>query len=140
MGNDHLGYPSPFPGGYISCDPYLGIGCRIACVCHPLEQTFSVAPFMNERLKLVTRALFLAGGWLLSAWWYYYWQVSGLRHLHPAISLTWLALVLGAGDAWALITFGKPPEVFVLTGLAAALGLVCIWRLRDWNVLVRWPG
>ena len=32
-------------------------------------------------------------------------------------------------------TFGRPNEVIFLSGLAALLGLVFIWRLRDWNSL-----
>ena len=41
--------------------------------------------------------------------------------------------MLGVGDGWALITFGSPAEVFILTGLAAVLGLGCVRWLSDWN-------
>ncbi len=47
-----------------------------------------------------------------------------------------MLLILGSGDALALLGFGKPVEVFVFTGLAVGLGTYfCLWGLRDWNAL-----
>ncbi len=56
-----------------------------------------------------------------------------LRFTHTSFSVVWLAVVLGLGDLWALTTFGRPPEVLSLTGLAAVLGVDLHRRLRDWN-------
>ncbi|MGD0613633.1 MAG: glycosyltransferase [Anaerolineales bacterium] len=82
---------------------------------------------------MITRALFLAGAWFTFSLVVMLLGGTHLRRTHSGLSLVWLAVVLGVGDAWALTTFGKPQEVFFLTGLTAALGLVFIWRLRDWN-------
>lgn len=82
---------------------------------------------------MITRALFLAGAWFTFSLVVMLLGGTHLRRTHSGLSLVWLAVVLGVGDAWALTTFGRPQEVFLLTGLTAALGLVFIWRLRDWN-------
>ena len=82
---------------------------------------------------MILRALFLTGAWFTLSLLVLLLAGARLRRLHTAISLVWLLAVLGLGDAVALFIFGRPLEVMLLTALAAALGLVCIWRLRDWN-------
>jgi glycosyltransferase involved in cell wall biosynthesis len=58
---------------------------------------------------------------------------SSLKRAHPALSFGWLAVVLGGGDAVALLTFGRAPEVIALTAVALAAGAMLIRRFRDWN-------
>jgi cellulose synthase/poly-beta-1,6-N-acetylglucosamine synthase-like glycosyltransferase len=82
---------------------------------------------------MISRALYLAGAWFFVSLVVMLIGGTRLRSTHAVLSLVWLAIVLGVGDVWALTTFGKPSEVFILTGLAALLGLICVWRLRDWN-------
>jgi len=82
---------------------------------------------------MITRALYLAGAWFTVSLVVMLLGGTRLRSTFAPLSLAWLAIVLGAGDVWALNTFGRPPEVLILTGLAVVLGLVCIWRLHDWN-------
>ena len=82
---------------------------------------------------MITRALYLAGAWFTISLIVMLLGGTRLRFTNTPFSFVWLAIVLGLGDLWALTTFGKPPEVFFLTGLAAFLGLICVWRLRDWN-------
>ena len=82
---------------------------------------------------MITRALYLTGAWFTLSLVAMLLGGTRLRLARPAISLVWLAVVLGSGDIWALATFGRPNEVFSLTVLATLMGLVCIWRLREWN-------
>ncbi len=82
---------------------------------------------------MIARTLFLVGAWFTFSLVVMLLGGRRLRLTHPAISAVWMAVVLGVGDAWALNSFGRPNEVLILTGLTAALGLVIIWRLRDWN-------
>ncbi len=82
---------------------------------------------------ILTHALFLAGAWFTLSLVVMLLAGNRLRLTHIAVSLTWLAVVLGIGDFWVLATFRQPVEVIVLTALAILLGLACIWRLRDWN-------
>lgn len=82
---------------------------------------------------MIIHSLYLAGAWFSGSLVVMLLAGTRLRHTHPAISLSWLAIVLGTGDVWALNTFGHPWEVFPLTGLVALLGMIFIWRLRDWN-------
>jgi cellulose synthase/poly-beta-1,6-N-acetylglucosamine synthase-like glycosyltransferase len=82
---------------------------------------------------MITRALYLAGAWFTVSLVVMLLGGTRLRRTHVVLSLFWLAVVLGAGDAWALLTFGRLPEVLALTALTAVLGLVCIWRLGEWN-------
>lgn len=77
--------------------------------------------------------MYLAGAWFIVSLVVVMLIGTRLHRTHAVLSLVWLAVVLGVGDGWALITFGRPLEVFVLTGLAAVLGLSCIGWLRDWN-------
>jgi hypothetical protein len=82
---------------------------------------------------MIPRALYLAGAWFTISMMVMLLGGSRLRRTHPALSFAWLTIVLGIGDIWAMTTFGKPLEVFILTGLAFVMGLVCIWRLNNWN-------
>ncbi len=82
---------------------------------------------------MITRSLYLAAVWfalsLLAT------MAGGrrLRRLNAVISAGWLTGILLLGDAWALLTFGVPHEIALLTGLAFIFGLACAWWLRDWN-------
>ena len=82
---------------------------------------------------MIARALYLSGAWFTVSIIVMLLGGQRLRFTYAPLSLIWLVVVLGIGDAWALTTFGRPLEVFILTGLATALGLICIWRLHDWN-------
>jgi len=82
---------------------------------------------------MITRALYLAGAWFTISLVVMLLAGTRLRSTSLALSLIWLSIVLGVGDFWALTTFGKPLEVFILTGVVAILGLILIWKLRDWN-------
>jgi cellulose synthase/poly-beta-1,6-N-acetylglucosamine synthase-like glycosyltransferase len=82
---------------------------------------------------MVARALYLVAAWFTVSTVVTLLVGTRLRRTHPALSLLWLAVVLGIGDGWALLTFGRPPEVIALTALAAVLGLGCIAWLREWN-------
>ena len=82
---------------------------------------------------MITRSLYLAGAWFTISLVAMILGGNRLRSVFTPISLVWLAFVLGVGDVWALSIFGRPTEVFILTGIAVVLGLICIWRLREWN-------
>ncbi len=82
---------------------------------------------------MIIHSLYLAAAWFTGSLVVMLLAGTRLRHTHPAISFSWLAIVLGSGDVWALLTFGSPREIFLLTGLTAVLGSLFIWRLRDWN-------
>jgi cellulose synthase/poly-beta-1,6-N-acetylglucosamine synthase-like glycosyltransferase len=84
---------------------------------------------------MITRALFLAGTWFILSMVVMLLAGTRLRLTHTALSLIWLAVVLGIGDVLALTTFGRPLEVLAMTGIAVILGLICIWRLHDWNAI-----
>jgi cellulose synthase/poly-beta-1,6-N-acetylglucosamine synthase-like glycosyltransferase len=79
------------------------------------------------RLLLQTTAWFvvaLAAAFLLG---------PGLRRIHWTISFAWMLFVLALGDVGALLTFGRPAEVLVLSALAAGIGVLLYPRFRDWN-------
>lgn len=82
---------------------------------------------------MILRALYLAGAWFTLSLLSMLLGGTRLRRLHPAISAAWLVFIFGAGAAWALSSFGRLPEVLLLTACAATGGAICIWRLRDWN-------
>ena len=84
---------------------------------------------------MITRALYLSGAWFTISLVVMLLGGTRFRFAQAVLAIAWMAVVLWCGDVWALTTFGRPPEVFALTGLAVVLGLVCIWRLRDWNAL-----
>ena len=58
-----------------------------------------------------------------------------LRRSNAPISIIWLIVVLLVGDVWALLTFGVPSEIALLTGLTFIFGLFCAFWMRDWNAL-----
>ena len=82
---------------------------------------------------MIIRALFLAGAWFTFSIVVLLLASARLRRINTSFSLAWLGIVLGLGDVFALSIFGHPWEVFGFTVLAAVLGLICIWRLPDWN-------
>jgi cellulose synthase/poly-beta-1,6-N-acetylglucosamine synthase-like glycosyltransferase len=82
---------------------------------------------------MIARALYLVAAWFTVSMVVTLLVGARLHRAHFALSILWLGIVLGLGDGWALLTFGRPAEVFALTVLAAALGLVCAVWLRDWN-------
>ena len=82
---------------------------------------------------MVTRWLYLSVGWFAFSLLATLLGGARLRHGHAIISTGWLIGVLLAGDAWALLTFGVPHEIALLTALAFLFGLFCIWWMRDWN-------
>jgi cellulose synthase/poly-beta-1,6-N-acetylglucosamine synthase-like glycosyltransferase len=57
------------------------------------------------------------------------------RRASGFLSLTWLLVVLLVGDAWALLTFGVPLEVALLSAFAFIFGWLWIRLLPDWNPL-----
>ena len=82
---------------------------------------------------MLVRALYLSAIW--SALSLFATLVIGprLRSRNDVLSVLWLAAMIFAGDILALFTFGIPLEVFGLSALAFAFGLLWIVRLRDWN-------
>jgi cellulose synthase/poly-beta-1,6-N-acetylglucosamine synthase-like glycosyltransferase len=82
---------------------------------------------------MIARALYLVAAWFTVSMVVTLMLGTRLRRAHFALSVLWLAAVLAVGDIWVLRTFGRPPEVIALTGLAAVLGVGCIVWLCDWN-------
>jgi cellulose synthase/poly-beta-1,6-N-acetylglucosamine synthase-like glycosyltransferase len=82
---------------------------------------------------MLTRALYLAAAWFVISLVAMLLGGIRLRRANTSLSLLWLAMVLGGGDALALATFGVLPEVVLFTVPAAVLGLACARLLRDWN-------
>ena len=72
---------------------------------------------------MILRALFLTGAWFTLSLVVLLLAGARLRRLRTAISLEWLAVVLGLGDAFALFTFGRPLEVMLLTASCGCLGI-----------------
>ncbi len=58
-----------------------------------------------------------------------------LRHGGAMRSTLWLATVILCGDVWALLTFGQPLEIAVLSLIAFVHGLWWIRHLPNWNGL-----
>lgn len=82
---------------------------------------------------MVTRLLFLSGG---------YFAISLLgtllfgtrtRRSHPLLTALWLAVVIAAADAWAYLTFGVPREIAAASVVVFVLGMVFAFLLRRWN-------
>ena len=84
---------------------------------------------------MLTRALFLATGWLVISFVATIWYGPRLRFRSEALSLLWLVFVLLCGNLWALLTFGIPYEMALLTGLTLLGGWWWIKRLPNWNAL-----
>ncbi len=56
-----------------------------------------------------------------------------LRRGNIFLSLGWLLLILISGDLGAVQIIGFFRELVPLTSLTILLGLLCFWRLREWN-------
>ena len=82
---------------------------------------------------MLTRSLYLAAGWFAIS---FIATLLGGRYLRLRsrfVSLSWLAIVIQTGDAWALLTFGVPVEILFLSAIAFLIGLGMIFWLPDWN-------
>jgi cellulose synthase/poly-beta-1,6-N-acetylglucosamine synthase-like glycosyltransferase len=84
---------------------------------------------------MIIRLLFQAALWFIISLTATLLFGSQLRRRHRLISLAWMAMVLSAGAAWALVTYGRPVESLAFTALALFLGLIWIQWFRDWNAL-----
>ncbi len=84
-------------------------------------------------MVIITRWLYLAVGWFAISLLTVLLGGARLRHSNAVISIGWLIGVLLVGDAWALLTFGVPYEIALLTAITFLFGLICIWWMRDWN-------
>jgi cellulose synthase/poly-beta-1,6-N-acetylglucosamine synthase-like glycosyltransferase len=84
---------------------------------------------------MLTRALFLAAGWLVISFIATILFGTRLRVGSRALSLLWLTIVLFGGNLWALLTFGVPLEMAILTGVTFLAGWWWIGRLPNWNAL-----
>ncbi len=84
---------------------------------------------------MLTRALLLSASWLLLACLTTFLRGSRVRSGSPARSFIWLVTVVLAGDVWALLTFGVPHEIAMLTGLTLLFGAWWIRKLPHWNAL-----
>ncbi len=51
------------------------------------------------------------------------------------VSIAWLLAVLFLGVNWALLTFGIPSEIVILTLIALVHGLFWIYKLPNWNAI-----
>jgi cellulose synthase/poly-beta-1,6-N-acetylglucosamine synthase-like glycosyltransferase len=84
---------------------------------------------------MLTRALLLSAIWLFVASLTTLLRGTRLRSGSPGRSVGWLLAVLLAGDLWALLTFGLPHEIAILTGIALLFGWRSILKLPHWNAL-----
>lgn len=84
---------------------------------------------------MITRWLYLSLSWFVFSLLTTLIGGTRLRHGNAVISTGWLLGVLLAGDAWALLTFGVPLEIAVLTTMTFLFGLFCAWWMRDWSAL-----
>ncbi|MEW5960724.1 MAG: glycosyltransferase [Chloroflexota bacterium] len=84
---------------------------------------------------MIARALYLAIGWFAFSLLVTLGYGARLRQASQWLSLGWLLVVLLVGDLWALLTFGVPREIALLTLLAFIFGWWWIRRLPNWNVL-----
>jgi cellulose synthase/poly-beta-1,6-N-acetylglucosamine synthase-like glycosyltransferase len=82
---------------------------------------------------MLTRSMYLAAGWFAISLLATLAGGHRLRKGHLLLSMGWLTIVLFLGDVWALLTFGVPSEVFLMTGAAFVFGVGWILFLRDWN-------
>ena len=82
---------------------------------------------------MLVRALYLSSIWFALGLFATLIMGSRLRRGDSTVSLLWLAAIIFMGNIFALFTFGKVIEIFGLSLLAFAFGLIWIIRLRDWN-------
>jgi cellulose synthase/poly-beta-1,6-N-acetylglucosamine synthase-like glycosyltransferase len=84
---------------------------------------------------MLVRLLFQSAAWFVISLTATLLAGPRLQRTHPALSIGWLVIVLGAGDAWALLTYSRWNEVLIFTAVALILGIVWIRLFRDWNAL-----
>jgi cellulose synthase/poly-beta-1,6-N-acetylglucosamine synthase-like glycosyltransferase len=84
---------------------------------------------------MITRSLYLAFIWFVFSLLAMIIGGSRLRYGNNVISVGWLIGVLLFGDIWALLTFGIPHEIALLTTIALIFGLICIRWTKHWNAL-----
>ncbi len=84
---------------------------------------------------MLTRSLYLAAGWFAISLIAMLIGGTRLKRANLLLSVVGLAGVLALGDLWAILTFGVPEEIALLTVFAFAFGLFWALFLRDWNVL-----
>lgn len=82
---------------------------------------------------MLTRSMYLAAGWFAISLLATLAGGHRLRKAHPIFSLGWLTAVLLLGDLWALLTFGVPSEILIMTGIALLFGALCVFLLPNWN-------
>ena len=82
---------------------------------------------------MLVRALYLSTIWFALGLFATLIMGSRLRRGDSTVSLLWLAAIIFIGNIVALFTFGRVIEIFGLSLLAFAFGLIWIIRLRDWN-------
>ena len=84
---------------------------------------------------MIARALYLTIGWFAFSLLVTLGFGTRLRRASNWLSFGWLALVLLVGDVWALLTFGVPLEIALLTLFAFLFGGWWILSLPHWNAL-----
>src|SRR5512138_2563952 len=82
---------------------------------------------------MLTRSMYLAAGWFAISLLVTLAGGYRTRKTHPASSLLWLVVVLLLGDVWALLTFGVPNEVLIMTAIGLVSGAIWIFLLPNWN-------
>lgn len=82
---------------------------------------------------MLTRSMYLAAGWFAISLLATLAGGHRFRKAHPVLGLGWLAVVLLLGDVWALLTFGIPREIMIITGVAFIFGAVWVILLPNWN-------
>lgn len=82
---------------------------------------------------MLTRALFLSAGWFTLSLVVTLLRGTRIQTGNQLRSLLWLVLILLCGDLWAVLTFGIPWEIAVMTAFTFVFGWWWIWRLRNWN-------
>jgi cellulose synthase/poly-beta-1,6-N-acetylglucosamine synthase-like glycosyltransferase len=82
---------------------------------------------------MLTRFMYLAAGWFAISLLATLAGGHRLRKINPILSVGWLTVVLVLGDLWALLTFGIPREILIMTGIAFIFGVIWIYLLPNWN-------
>jgi len=82
---------------------------------------------------MLTRSLYLAALWFAISLFVTLMGGHRLRNRNPFLGLGWLAIVIILGDMWALLTFGIPSEIILMSGIAFAFGGLWISLLPNWN-------
>lgn len=82
---------------------------------------------------MLTRELFLSAGWFAISFVGLLIGGTRLRRINYAYSALWLLFTIFLGDGWALLTFGIPREILILSAVALIGGLAFTVLLRNWN-------